>query len=151
MQIQRAGVSDCETLSAIARAAKGYWGYPERWLALWREALTLTPEFVSENQVHAAVERGEVLGFYALVVERERARLEHLWVAPEHIGKGVGRRLFEHGVALAGSLGAASIEIDSDPNAEEFYLKLGARRVGETSADRDGQLRVLPQMRFELK
>ena len=54
MRIRRAEAAHCETLSMIAHAAKAHWGYPERWLELWAEALTLTPRYVAENEVHAA-------------------------------------------------------------------------------------------------
>lgn len=42
------------------------------------------------------------------------------------------------------ALQARIIKIESDPNAEKFYLHMGARRVGEKRAILDGQERVLP-------
>ena len=150
MRIRRAEAADCETLSRIAHAAKAHWGYPERWLELWAEALTLTPRYVAENEVHAAFDGGEMLGFYAVSPDGERATLEHLWIAPEHMGRSVGRRLFEHAVRTAASLGAVSMSIDSDPHAEGFYLKAGARRVGETVTSVDGERRVLPRLSYDI-
>ena len=91
------------------------------------------PEFVRDNEVYAAVSGGEPFGFYALTgTDRER-ELEHLWVSPAWIGSGAGRLLFERAMDRAASQGAKLVKIEADPNAEGFYLRMGARRVGETS------------------
>ncbi len=70
-------------------------------------------------------------GFYALVERGSKVELEHLWVLPEHIGTGIGRALFDHAVRKAAALGATILSIEADPNAEGFYRRMGARRVGE--------------------
>ena len=51
------------------------------------------------------------------------------------MGKGVGRRLFEHARAVAAGAGVRVLEIDSDPNAEAFYCRMGAVRVGEIRSE----------------
>ena len=66
IEIGRASPDDAEALTRIAYAAKRYWGYPERWISHWSESLTITPEFVRDNEVYAAVVGGEPFGFYAL-------------------------------------------------------------------------------------
>ena len=76
--------------------------------------------------------------------------LEHFWVDPAHMGRGVGRALLEHAIATSRRLGATAIDISSDPNAEEFYLRFGACRVGEVSAPVDGQPRSLPRLELEI-
>ena len=143
VEIVRASPGDAETLTRIAFAAKSYWGYPERWIQRWQEALTITPGFISDNEVYAAVFE-EMGGFYALVERGRTVELEHLWVSPDHIGTGVGRVLFDHAVRRAAALGAATLSIEADPNAEGFYRRMGARRVGENVYEIDGQKRELP-------
>ena len=118
VEIVRAGPDDADALTRIAFAAKSYWGYPERWIEQWQEALTITPEFISENEVYAAVFKGELGGFYALVERGREVELEHLWVLPEHIGAGIGGALFDHAVRRATALGATTLSIEADPNAE---------------------------------
>jgi GNAT superfamily N-acetyltransferase len=76
--------------------------------------------------------------------------LEHLWVSPEHIGTGVGRKLFAHAVDKAISLNAKSIDIESDPNAEEFYKRMGAKRIGENVTQVEETKRILPRLRVDL-
>ena len=116
----------------------------------WSESLTVTPEFVRDNEVYAAVSGGEPFGFYALTgTDRER-ELEHLWVSPAWIGSGAGRLLFEHAMDRAASQGAKLVKIEADPNAEGFYLRMGARLVGENVYEIEGHRRVLPRMLVEL-
>jgi len=144
MEILRAKPGDAETLTRIAFAAKRHWGYPERWISQWKESLTITPDFVRRNEVYVATLDREIVGFYALAGQGRRIELEHLWVSAEHIGIGVGRALFDHAVRHAASLGAETLGIEADPNAEGFYERMGARRVGETSYPLDNERRVLP-------
>ena len=112
----------------------------------------MTPEFIASNRVHVATYGGEPAGTYALVGEGGQLDLEHFWIDPSWIGKGLGRALFEHATHEASALGAKTLEILSDPHAEGFYLKMGCRRAGETAAplgDRAG--RVLPRLLFDLR
>ncbi len=144
MDVIRGRPDDAGALTRISFAAKRYWGYPERWISRWEESLTITPDFVRRNEVYAAVVEGEIVGFYALVGEGQRVELEHLWVSPEHIGTGLGRTLFDHAVRRASSLGASSLGIEAEPNAEGFYRRMGARRVGENVYEIEGHRRELP-------
>lgn len=146
IQIRRATPADSLLLTELAHAAKRHWGYPERWIVLWREALTITPGFISANEVHVATRGDEAVGFYALQFNAKRAVLEHLWVHPESIGAGIGRDLFDHAVRTAWSFNATEMEIESDPNAEGFYLRMGARRAGEVLSVLEGQTRALPRL-----
>jgi GNAT superfamily N-acetyltransferase len=126
MDVVRAGPDDDEALTRISFAAKRHWGYPERWIARWQEALTIPPDFIHRNEVYAAVAEGEPVAFYALVGEGREIALEHLWVSPERIGTGVGRLLFDHALRRAAALGAETVRIEADPNAEGFYQRMGA-------------------------
>ncbi len=150
MEIRKAKSNESEMLTQITHAAKRYWNYPERWLVLWKDALTITPDFILKNEVYVAYDQDKILGFYALVAEGGVLALEHLWVAPEHIGTGVGRKLFAHGVGRAISLKAKSMDIEADPNAEGFYKRMGAKRIGEIVRQVEGAERIIPRLRVDL-
>ena len=148
--IRRATPADAPALTGIAHAAKRHWGYPERWIAAWKDALTITPDFISNNEVYAACLGGEITAFSALVTAEGKVWLEHLWVSPKHIGTGVGKALFKHTARVAASTGALAIDIESDPNAEGFYKRMGAEHVGEFVSEVDGTKRVLPLLVYDL-
>lgn len=130
-------------LSAIARASKAHWGYPKAWLDAWRDELTIDASLIERLRVTVA-EQAEPMGFSALTVDGERAELEHLWVLPDAIGHGLGRRLFHDAVDAAADAGARRLVIVSDPNAAPFYERMGARKTGEERSELFGQPRVLP-------
>lgn len=147
--IRRATPDEAETLTSIAHAAKRHWNYPEKWIEYWKNDLTITPEFIASNEVFAAVVDGVIAGCCALVVSDSLAELEHMWIDPQQMGTGVGRALFEYTTQRAKQLGLTELELSADPNAEGFYERMGARRIGDVQADMDGQPRVLPRMRVE--
>jgi len=149
--IRKAMPDEHERLTEIAHAAKRHWGYPERWIEAWKDVLTITPEFIAGNEVRAAVAGEEVAGFYALIETAGKIMLEHMWVAPDYIGAGVGKEMFSHALNVAASLNASSIEIKSDPNAEGFYKRMGARRIGEVASEIEGQPRILPLLVVDLR
>lgn len=151
MNIRRATIEEASALTSIAHEAKRHWGYPEHWIRHWQNDLTVTPEFISANQVFVAENAGSLLGFYALVVKEQKAELDHLWVAPSHIGSGVGKELFLHAMQQAAQERIAKVEILADPNAEGFYRKLGAHRIGESTSEIEGQPRTLPLLTIDPK
>ena len=151
IRVVRARPEQAERLSQVAFSAKSYWGYPSQWIELWHNQLTITKQFILQSDVYAAVDDDEtLLGFYALAGSGERLVLEHLWVQPRSLHAGVGRKLFEHAVALAAENGARRIEIESDPNAEGFYHKMGAETVGEVTYELEGLPRSLPLMLYSI-
>jgi GNAT superfamily N-acetyltransferase len=96
MNIARAKPDDADTLTAIAHAAKRHWGYPESWIALWRDGLTIRPEFIAANVAFIAIEDQLPVGFYILTTEVGGIHLDHLWMVPAAMRRGIGRALFEH-------------------------------------------------------
>lgn len=147
--IRRASPEDADVLTQIAHDAKRYWGYPEHWIKHWQEDLTISPDFVETHQVFVAENDDRITGFYALIIRQDKAELDHLWVAPEHIGAGVGKELFLHAMQTAASRNVSEVGISSDPNAEGFYRKMGAHRIGEVKSEIDGQSRLLPRMKVD--
>jgi len=148
VHIRRATPDEAATLTAIAHAAKRYWGYPEEWIEHWKVDLTITPDFIADNEVFVAIMGDGIAGCCALVVYDSLAEIEHMWIKPEHIGAGVGRALFDQVRDRANELHLPALELSADPNAEGFYERMGAARVGEVRADMNGQTRLLPRMRI---
>jgi GNAT superfamily N-acetyltransferase len=151
IRIVRATPKHAEALTHIAHAAKRHWGYPENWIAAWREILTMRPEFIAENAAYCAVEPDRPIGFYVLTTEDDGLHLDHLWIRPPAMGRGIGRALFEHAAAQAIRLGFNLIKIEADPNAEGFYKRMGATRVGTAVGEVEGERRELPLMVYRVE
>ena len=131
MKILRALPEDAQALSALAWRSKAYWGYPQEWMELWRDELSITPEQIQMNEVYKALDQDETIAWYSLVEQSSACILDNLWVSPERIGTGVGRILFRHAVHRAERLGAFRLQMTSDPNAMGFYVRMGAVLIGE--------------------
>jgi N-acetylglutamate synthase-like GNAT family acetyltransferase len=149
LKIRRASTEDHAALTRLAHDAKRHWGYPEHWIKHWEAALTITPQYLEANHVFLSEDGDNILGFYALVLNQDRAELDHMWVSPDHMGSGVGKALFVHAMRAAKGQNISEVEILSDPNAEDFYKKMGAYRTGESASEIDGQPRVLPRLAID--
>jgi len=150
IEIRRARPDEADHLTALAHAAKRHWGYPESWIAHWKSDLTITTEFISTNEVFVALAGKDIIGCSALVLSDSVAELEHMWIKPEYMGKGVGRELLAQVTNRAANLDLRELEISADPNAEGFYRHMGAVRIGEIHSEIEGEPRVLPRMKLEL-
>ena len=111
--------------------------------------LKLTAADIERDHVTVLEIGDRLLAFYRLIRQPDLALLQDLFVDPDAIGQGHGRRLFMDAAQVARGWGYRSMELDSDPDAETFYRRLGAERVGETpSLLIPG--RTLPRLRYEL-
>ena len=144
MQIVRAKPEDADALTEIAHAAKRHWGYPERWIESWRDILTMRPEFIAANVAYSAMEDDRAVGFYLLTTESDGMHLDHLWIAPHAMGRGIGRALFEHAVEEA--RGSATERSKSKPiRTRKVFTRAWERDAwAKPSPEIEGQRRELP-------
>ena len=149
-KIRRARPDEAETISDLAVRSKGHWGYDPAFLEACRDDLALTPEEVAASPVYVLENEHGIAGFYSLHVhDGGLAELDDLFVAPEAIGTGAGRRLWQHATATAFALGCTEMDIQSDPHAEGFYRAMGAHRVGDLESTVTPG-RMLPLLRYAL-
>jgi maltose O-acetyltransferase len=128
--IREAKEEEASQLTEVAVASKKYWDYPDDWFELWEDILEITSQTIRQLKVWVAEENTRAIGFVGIGVESGVAELEHLWVLPGFINKGIGNSLFNTVVDYCRSNGITQIRIESDPNAKAFYEKMGARLVG---------------------
>ncbi|MGE3953694.1 MAG: GNAT family N-acetyltransferase [Parachlamydiales bacterium] len=133
-EIVRAEPSDAPLLTDLAFRSKLYWGYPKRLLKPWRPIIEMTPELIQNFSHFKAIDaQGNCLACYGLTGEGDHRILRGFWVAPEAIGKGIGRKLYEHMIGTAKQEGAHTVEWDSDPYAAPFYPVMGQNMWVTTS------------------
>jgi N-acetylglutamate synthase-like GNAT family acetyltransferase len=149
IELRRAAPSDAPTLTALARAAKSSWGYPEKWMEAWTSDLTIGADYIDSHRVMIAYTSTEIFGMCALEDQGSHWMLEHVWIAPRVHGRGVGRALVLDALAAAHTAPVKPVRVISDPFALKFYARLGASVIGWVAAPMDGDpARVLPLMEF---
>ncbi len=132
MIIRPAQVGEHVALTELAlRSVQQGWGYPEEFMAWEPEAITVSPAHIMDALTSVLESEGRMLGFYVLKGGPPEIEMSRLMIEPDAIGSGNGRRLWDHAVSTARSLGASVITLDADPNAEPFYRHMGAETVGE--------------------
>lgn len=153
LNIREAFPDEACLLSDLALLSKAHWGYSQDFLDSCRSELTVDPAQIGSDsyQCFAAVQAGVIIGFYALKrLSEDDYELEALFVAPEHIGTGIGRALITHAKHTLSQRGAARLIIQGDPNATLFYVAAGGRKIG---ARESGSIpgRHLPLFEIEIR
>lgn len=137
-----------------ARAADGV-----RLLDIWRRAVDATHDFLAPTDRHAI--EGEVSAFlpqsaawlatdpddraigFMLI---DGAHMDALFIDPDWHGKGVGRSLVEHGLALHPAMTTDVNE--QNERAIGFYEKMGFARAGRSDLDGQGRPYPLLHLRY---
>ncbi len=133
-------------LIALAVRSKAAWGYDEAFMATFATSMKATVAARPGRVVLLAEVGTQVVGYAIVDDADDRAWLEDLWVEPGRFGEGVGRLLWTAAVGAARSMSRQTLELEADPHAEGFYLRMGARTVGQRASTlREG--RLLPLMR----
>ena len=141
---------EARLLSELALRSKAHWGYDAAFLEACRRELTLASADVPLHRTRVAEDaHGWIVGFATIVGVPPDGEIGAFFVEPERIGAGVGRVLWVDAVARARREGFARLRIDADPDAEGFYRRMGALRVGVAPS---GSIpgRVLPRLVFGL-
>lgn len=158
--IRPATAFDCGALTALSFASKRYWGYPDSYFDVWKNELTVTPEYIRNNRVFAAVRDSGIIGYFSVTEVKESFYagsvfvekgfwLGHLFIAPECIRKGVGAQLMDFAVRYCGENGIKRLRVFSDPNAAGFYEKCGAKFLYDSASSIEE--RTVPVYEMEIK
>ena len=151
-RLRTARAADATVLSALAMRSKAQWGYDPDFLERCRDELTVGPVEIADENVVLAESGDRPRGFFgigAIADSPDDWDVLFFFVDPEAIGSGIGRQLWSAMLALARRRGVRRIFIESDPQAEGFYRRMGARRVGEAVSSIDPR-RKLPFLDFDL-
>ena len=153
--------NEADVLTKLTLDSKKYWGYPEEWIAIWTDELTVHPKYIEKNMVVVAEEDKELLGYISVIEHNTKHVvkvgeysisggffLDNLFISPSHINKGIGRKLSEIAFDWCRERQIKLLHVYSDPNAKGFYVKMGAVCLGEVISGDVG--RPLPFLIFKL-
>ncbi len=132
MKIEKADIADNEILTSITKKSKAYWGYSAEQIQKWDKNLTISEEYIRGNNTFKLTDNDLIIGYYSCIFENEKTvKLDNLFILPEHIGKGFGKYLLLDFLKKMKEEKIERIILDSEPNAEEFYAKMGFVKIGE--------------------
>lgn len=142
MEIRPAKIGESGILTSISFQSKKYWGYPDYFFETWKNELTISPDYIKRNRVFVFEDKTGIVGYYSMVYLENNMDfsgivilkgywLEHMFILPAFIGKGIGTDLFDHLKTICRQNRINTISILSDPNAKGFYEKMGCRYVKE--------------------
>lgn len=147
--IQPAITGDGPELTNLALESKAFWGYSEEFIVSCKPALKITDKKIT-NWTSGTIKIENVFaGFYFMSLDDTRAELQLLYVSPQAMDKGYGRALFKAAMEKASILGYDSVRIEADPNAANFYKRMGAKHIGWCRSEVDDD-RELPLFKMKL-
>lgn len=127
-------------------------------VCLWKSSVLATHLFLSENEIESiekcipealrhcnflviAQENVSLVAFMGI----EQQRLEMLFVAPEHQGKGIGKMLIKFGIENY-QINEMTVN-EQNPAAKNFYEHMGFKVYKRTDRDEQGRPYPLLYMR----
>lgn len=132
MKIEKANITDNEILTSITKKSKAYWGYSAEQIQEWDKNLTISQDYIKEHNVYKMSVNNLIIGYYSYFFRDEKEiELDNLFILPEYIGKGLGKYLVLDFLNRIKDQKAERIILDSEPNAEDFYAKMGFVKIGE--------------------
>jgi N-acetylglutamate synthase-like GNAT family acetyltransferase len=130
--IRAARVAERDALERLQRRSSLHHPLYRTQLAAHPEAIELPAAQITAGLVRVAEQNGVVIGF-AVLLERsgDACELDGLFVEPDRMRAGIGRRLVADAARIARGRGAARIDVVANPQALAFYAAVGFTRVGE--------------------
>jgi GNAT superfamily N-acetyltransferase len=141
-------------INAMIMRSKAHWGYDHVMLAIMKPVLRVDMNAAALGRAIAAWSGGQPVGLVQISQPYEGERgigvlLDLLFIAPEAIGTGLGRRLYLWAIDQARAAEASRLDILSDPFARGFYTAMGAVYI-EDRASRLVAGRSLPWLEHRL-
>jgi GNAT superfamily N-acetyltransferase len=143
-RIRRAWPHEAPVLGALAERSIATWGYAPEERAAFAGELRVAPESLVAGRAFVLEAWDRIAGFYVLSASRAATiRLDHLFVEPSLMGRGMGTQLLGHAREQALRAGHRRLRLASDPHAERFYRLRGAARLRRMPSGLPGRSRSL--------
>ena len=131
-----ASVERIADYSSLIARSKSVWQWPSGYLEEALPLLKITREYIARSSSCEILCEGKLIGFYSVVDGGDCLVLDHLWIEPDHIGRGAGRFAIGRLAATSKAKGVSAIDVWPDPPAEEFYIRLGFAAMGDSTPSR---------------
>lgn len=149
LNYRRAHTSESTLLSQLAYDSEAYWKYSEEFLDIFKKEYAVTEKYIEENIVYVLENTNGIIAYYSLVRHNNSTEMDFFYVSTQYIGKGFGRKLWNHLISQCRKEGITEFDFVTSPQAVNFYEKMGAAQVGEVRSSVDG--RPIPKLLFIIK
>ena len=149
VDIRRARPEEAGAIRELIARSMAHWPHPPEYLDQAVELMSLSGDDLKRDEAWVAEREGALIGFYRISREGDIAEIEELHLEPPVVGKGLGRRLFEHASGRARAIGATALEWSTDGYALGFYRAMGGRTIGTSPSGIAGDP-PLTRMRLDL-
>lgn len=132
IKIRDAVLSDIEAIRELCRESKAYWGYDDDFMTKFMNQYHITAENIRNNTFKLFFDFERLVGFYAFAMNKNEAiplSLEDFFIHPDYIGQGIGKMMWLNCIDFVKSIGKDEFILESDPNAADFYKKMGCIQV----------------------
>lgn len=129
--VRPAVLADLEAVQEVFREASLSNSGDRAALLAHPEVLRFVPDPLVEGRTRVAVDpAGSVVGFLTWSSMDRTLELDDLFVHPQWMRHGVGRRLMENLIGVARERGIHSVQVTANQHAAAFYAALGFRSNG---------------------
>ena len=155
--IRRANGNDSEKLTGLSITSKMHWNYSGEDMDIFRTELNIDSDYIHNNEVWVLEDREGLVGYYSYkfrdnelnykgFVLKQGYWLDHMFIAPIHMGQGYGRLLFKDLQIRLAQNEISELMILVDPNSKGFYEKMGCNYIREYPSSIPG--RTIPYFVF---
>jgi GNAT superfamily N-acetyltransferase len=127
-------ISERGPLEALQRRASLVWEDTRAALLSHPETIQIPEWQFAEARVRVAENESTIVGFSVIFPHEQRPpwELDGLFVEPSQWGRGIGRALIVDAAEIVRRERGWRLEVTANPNAEQFYTKLGFVESGRT-------------------
>jgi N-acetylglutamate synthase-like GNAT family acetyltransferase len=150
MEIKKTNSNDITYINLLISRSKSYWNYDPDYLKASLPLIQISEIWLQQHAGFTLYNNCKILGFLGVEKFDNFWKLEHLWIDPEKINQGYGRKAIQYLCCLAMEQKIAKILLLPDPPAEKFYSRLGAQLTGVKVSSRIVNGPVFHEMVFNL-
>ena len=130
MKIKKTTFNEIEYLNQLITRSKSFWNYDQEYLNAAIALIQITEAWLHTHEGFTLSDNGKIIGFLGIEIFDIFWKLEHLWIDPDKIRQGFGKKAIQYLCTLAREKNMTKILLLPDPPAEIFYSHLGAQFTG---------------------
>ncbi len=129
--IKQADCGDINAINEIMRNSLSYWNYTQEELNKIMDLFKIEEVYFIKNQINLAYFNDALVGFFSFIKNTNNENeLDCFYIKKDLIGVGYGKNMWNACCKKAKSLTMDNFIIMSTPDAEGFYQKMGAIKIG---------------------